>query len=457
MDPARRHDLSGERVLVVGGALTGISVCRFLARRGSRVTLTDLSNLAGKESELSALAGLGVNLVIGGHRDRDFLDADLIVVSPGVPLFIESLVKAKQAGVTIIGDVELASWYLKAPILAVTGTNGKTTTTALLGEMLDACNLSVAVGGNIGEPLVDLVEGSENLDCVVAELSSFQLEAIDTFRPHVAVLLNITPDHLDRYPGFEEYVLSKMRIFENQTGEDYAVLNADDLEVTARTERIRPKRVCFSGQKALDEGVIWDDGRIVCRMEGASYSYNPEGSALTGVHNRENIMAAVAAAAVMGCAGEAVDRAIHSFRPAAHRLELVGEANGVRYFDDSKATNVGATLRSIESFDGGVHLIMGGVDKGGSYGPLVEAVKRRVTALYLMGEAADRIEKELGGAAKVVRVADMADAVRRASDAASRGDVVLLAPACSSFDMYDNYKERGKHFALLAAERMKER
>ena len=457
MDPARRHDLSGARVLVVGGALTGMSVCRFLAKRGSRVTLTDRSDLAGRDAELSALTDLGVELIIGGHREKDFLDADMIVVSPGVPLSIEPLRRAERAGVTIIGDVELAFWHLEAPICAVTGTNGKTTTTALLGDMLDACGRNVAVGGNIGEPLVDLVDGSEDLDYIVAELSSFQLEAICTFRPLVSVLLNITPDHLDRYPGFEEYVQAKLRMFENQTGDDWAVLNADDPEVMARTQGITPKRVLFSREEALDEGVTWKDGRIVCRMEGASHTYDPEGSALTGVHNRENIMAAVAAAASMGCTGDAVDRAIHAFRPAAHRLEFVGEANGVRYFDDSKATNVGAALRSVESFDGGVHLIMGGVDKGGSYAPLVEAVRQRVTALYLLGEAAARIEEELGGAAKVVRAADMVDAVRRASDAASLGDVVLLAPACSSFDMYENYKERGKHFAALATERMKKR
>lgn len=457
MDPAWRHDLSGARVLVVGGALTGMSVSRFLAKRGSRVTLTDRSDLVGRDAELSALTDLGVELMIGGHREKDFLDADMIVVSPGVPLSIEPLKRAERAGVTIIGDVELAFWYLKAPICAVTGTNGKTTTTALLGDMLDACGRNVAVGGNIGEPLVDLVDESEKLDCIVAELSSFQLEAIDTFRPRISVLLNITPDHLDRYPGFEEYVQAKLRMFENQTGDDWAVLNADDPEVMSRTGNIAPKRVLFSRERALDEGVTWEDGRIVCRMDGASYAYDPEGSALTGVHNRENIMAAVAAAATLGCAGEAVDRAIHVFRPAAHRLEFVGEANGVRYFDDSKATNVGAALKSVESFDKGVHLIMGGVDKGGSYAPLLEAVRRRVTALYLLGEAADRIEEELGDAAKVVRTADMIDAVRRASEAASPGEVVLLAPACSSFDMYENYKERGKHFAGLAAERMKKR
>jgi len=266
LDPARRHDLSGARVLVVGGALTGVSVCRFLAKRGSLVTLTDRSDLAGREGELSILTDLGVDLVIGGHREGDFLDADLIVVSPGVPLSIEPLEKAKEAGVTIVGDVELAFWYLEAPICAVTGTNGKTTTTALLGEMLAACGMNVAVGGNIGEPLVDLVDGSETLDGVVAELSSFQLEAIESFRPKVSVLLNITPDHLDRYPGFEEYARAKMRIFENQTEEDYAVLNADDSEITARTGHIGPRRVFFSGTRALDEGVTWEDGRIVCRM-----------------------------------------------------------------------------------------------------------------------------------------------------------------------------------------------
>jgi UDP-N-acetylmuramoylalanine--D-glutamate ligase len=457
VNPARRHDLSGARVLVVGGAVTGMSVCRFLAKRGSRVTLTDRSDLAGRETELSALTDLGVGLMIGGHREADFLNADMIVVSPGVPLSIEPLTKAQKAGVTIIGDVELAFRYLKTPICAVTGTNGKTTTTALLGDMLGGCGLKTAVGGNIGEPLVDLVEDAENMDYIVAELSSFQLEAICTFRPRVSILLNITPDHLDRYPGFEEYIQAKMRMYANQTRDDWAVLNADDPEVMARTRGITPRQVFFSREKVLDEGVFWEGERIVCRMEGASHAYDPEGSALTGVHNRENIMAAVAAAATLGCTGDAVDRAIHAFRPAAHRLELVGEANGVRYFDDSKATNVGAALKSVESFDGGVHLIMGGVDKGGSYAPLLEAVRQRVTALYLLGEAADRIEDELGDTVTVVRATDMIDAVRRASDAASPGEVVLLAPACSSFDMYENYKERGKHFAALAIERMEER
>jgi UDP-N-acetylmuramoylalanine--D-glutamate ligase len=445
----RREDalsVSGAKILVVGGAVTGISVSRFLAKRGAHVTLTDSSLLSGKEEEISHIKDMGVSLDLGGHKIENFKNSDLIVLSPGVPLYIEPMLEARRRKVRIMGEVELAYRYLEAPILAVTGTNGKTTTTAILGDMLKGCGMKVKVGGNIGEPLIDLVDGSGDLDFVVAEISSFQLEAIEEFRPYVAILTNITPDHLDRYKNFEEYVLAKMNIFKNQKASDFAVLNGDDEEVLKRKGEILAKKIFFSRTKEEKDGVFLKDGKIKSMVASGSFAYDPGEYPIRGVHNMENIMAAIAASAVVGCGGENLDRAIKKFRPISHRLELVNTVGGVGFYNDSKATNVGAALKSIESFDGGIHLIMGGVDKGGSYRPLIEPIRERVVSLYLIGEAKDKIKNEIGGIVPTFTAEGMEQAVTLAFERASSGDVVLLAPACSSFDMYENYKVRGEHF-----------
>jgi UDP-N-acetylmuramoylalanine--D-glutamate ligase len=447
--------LSGAAVLVVGGARTGLAAAGFLAGRGARVTLTDMTTLSDKEDEIERLTGLGVSFALGSHDPKAFLSADLIVVSPGVPLFIEPLVAAKKKGVRIIGEVELAARFIDVPIIAVTGTNGKTTTTALLGDILAACGRRVIVGGNIGTPLVEFAadrRGADGdrrpLDYIVAEISSFQLEAIETFRPEVALLLNITPDHLDRYPNYEEYITAKLQIFENQTQDDIAVLNRDDDLVVGRTNAIRARKIFFSRRGKEPDGVFLDGATIRSTIDGAAFSYDPARSRLAGVHNVENIMAAIAGAAAVGCAGEPAARAIERFNPHPHRLEhVLTTPSGVSFFDDSKATNVGATKKSIESFDKNLHVIMGGVDKGGSYEPLVEPLRRRAVGIYLIGEAAPIIEKELAGVVPITVAHTMEAAVRAAGGRARPGDVILLAPACSSFDQYENYQKRGEDFA----------
>ncbi len=443
--------LAGTKVVVVGGARTGMSAARFLIGRGARVTLTDVSDLPGKEDELLRLRDLGVVTDLGRHNPEVFFGADLIVVSPGVPLFIEPLSEARRRGIRIIGEVELAARFLTIPIIAVTGTNGKTTTTALLGEILKACGKTVLVGGNIGTPLIEFVpdfeEGARQVDYVVAEISSFQLEAVETFAPRVALLLNITPDHLDRYRSYEEYIAAKLEIFTHQTPKDIAVLNRDDDLVTSRTKDIAAERFYFS--RANEEpGGVWYNGKdIVCTINGAGDSYDPRRSRLSGVHNIENIMAAVAGAASVGCRGDAVDRAIREFHPHAHRLQhVLTTSSGVSFYDDSKATNVGAAIKSIESFAGGLHVILGGVDKGGSYDPMKEPLKKRAKGLYLIGEASPIIERELSGIVPIVRAGTIGQAVRIAGGRAKSGDTVLLAPACSSFDQYRNYQERGEDF-----------
>ncbi len=449
--------LSGAEVqsinlLVVGGGITGFGTARFLAdlsRGKAHITLTDAGDLSGKEEELRGLEELGVSLELGGHREKTFLESDLIIVSPGVPLYIDEIAGAKESGVRVMGELELAFRFIEAPILAVTGTNGKTTTTALLGDILINSGIKAIVGGNIGDPLVNLVEGSKEADYVVAEVSSFQLEAIETFRPRMGALLNISPDHLDRYPGYEEYIEAKMDLFKNQSDTDYALLNGDDPIVTARAEGLKARKIFFSREKEIPGGVYLKGGKIVCEAGGKPYTYDPAKYFLTGVHNIENIMAAVGSAAVVGAVGERVNEAIADFRPAPHRLERFLTSRGVTFYDDSKATNVGAALKSIESFTGGIHLIMGGVDKGGSYAPLASAVGERVKALYLIGEARGKIEGELGGLVTTVVADGMEEAVSLIGERVKPGDVVLLAPGCSSFDMYDNYKQRGEDFKRI--------
>lgn len=452
--------LSGEvcrpvDVLVVGGGITGFGTARFLAKLADdlggigNITLTDMSDLSGKEDELNELKRLGVSLELGGHLEETFLKSDLIVVSPGVPLYIDEIRKARERGVRVIGELELAFRFIDTPILAVTGTNGKTTTTALLGEMLTNSGIKALVGGNIGEPLINLVELDRDVDFIVAEISSFQLEAIETFKPYIGVLLNISPDHLDRYHGYEDYIEAKMNLFMNQLDTDYAVLNGDDPEVVRRAGDIRGRKIFFSREREIEGGVYLKGGKIVSEVGGEIYTYDPGNYSLSGVHNMENIMAAVGTAAVVGGGGEKVDEAVVNFRAARHRLERVLTAGGVSFYDDSKATNVGAALKSIESFDGDIHLIMGGVDKGGSYAPLAKAVRERVKGLYLIGEAKSKIERELKGLVPTMVADDMEGALVLIKERLSSGDVVLLAPACSSFDMYENYNERGEDFKRI--------
>jgi UDP-N-acetylmuramoylalanine--D-glutamate ligase len=380
-------------------------------------------------------------------RSRAFRGQDLIVVSPGVPVDAPPLVQARALGEAVIGEIELAAQFLPGSIVAITGSNGKTTTTTLTGEIMTAAGLPALVGGNIGTPAISLAERAKAETVIVLEISSFQLETIQTFRPKVAVVLNVTPDHLDRHRTFEVYVDAKARIFENQQASDFAVLNADDPTCVAMASRTRAQVFWFSRQKEVQQGAWVRDGNIVFRdtkgqqREIMQVSEIP----LKGVHNLENVLAAVCAGVLMGCAPEKIRQAVSSFKAVEHRLEFVATIRGVDYYNDSKATNVDATIKAIESFPANIHLILGGKDKGSDYSVLNDLLRQRVKRVYTIGAAAAKIESQIKGP-EVVHAETLENAIRKANSVAKSGDVVLLAPACASFDQFKNYEHRGKVF-----------
>jgi UDP-N-acetylmuramoylalanine--D-glutamate ligase len=442
-------DLRNKKILVVGLARTGVSVARFLAEQGAAVTVTDMKDEASLASWLERLAGLEIRYELGGHSDETFLSSDMIVVSPGVPMNIPPLALARSRGRLIISEIELASSFIDAPLVAITGTNGKTTTTTLVGEILKECGFRTFVGGNIGKPLIDLVTSGETVDFVVAEISSFQLEGIVSFRPRLAVLLNITEDHLDRYATYQEYIDAKERIFENQTGEDFAILNMDDPIVGACGNRVRARVVPMSQRAELEQGIYYQGGCITFAWGGRKEIFPTASFRLKGVHNIENIMAALASTLLLGCDPSRSRSAVEKFSGLHHRMELVKIVNDVAWYNDSKGTNVGSVVKSLESFAGNVTLIAGGKDKGGDYGPLAELVKERVRHLILLGEARQRIYDALGSLTDSHIVNTLEEAVSLAGRLTAPGGVVLFSPACSSFDMFKNYEERGDLFACL--------
>ena len=446
-------ELSGKKVLVVGLARTGAAVARFLAERGALVTVTDMKDEETLAPWLEKLADLDITYELGRHEKHTFLSPELIVVSPGVPMDIKPILHARSQRRRVISEIELAFRFIEAPMVAITGTNGKTTTTTLTGEIFAACGYRTFVGGNIGRPLLDLATGGEKVDRVVAEISSFQLEAVETFRPHVAVLLNITEDHLDRYASYQEYIDAKLRIFENQTAEDFAVLNIDDPLVAACRPTLAARVVPMSRLARLDEGIWLEGDCIRFRWEGREESFPLAGVKLKGVHNIDNIMAALAATLLMGCDGERALEAVEGFAGLPHRMELVATVNGVSWYNDSKGTNVGSVVKSLESFAGNVTLIAGGVDKGGDYGPLADLVRERVNHLILIGEAREKIMAALGSLTDSRLAGSLEEAVTLAHKLTAPGGVVLFSPACSSFDMFKNYEERGNAFRSLAKAR----
>ena len=438
-------NLSGRNVLVVGLARSGIAAARFLVRRGARVRATDAAPAERLAAAASELQPLGVGLELGGHRRESFTQADLIVISPGVPHRMPLLEAARAAMVPVIGELELAARSIAEPVVAVTGTNGKTTVTELIGAMLAASGRNVFVGGNIGTPLIGYVDGDARADVVVAEVSSFQLDTIETFHPVVAVLLNITDDHLDRYPDFEAYARSKMRIFANQTAGDFAVLNGADPLVRSRAAEIAGTVLYFgAGAGAAAEVAA---GALSVRLPGReAIRFDLGRFGLRGPHNLENAAAAALAALLAGAGPAGVQETLDTFAAAPHRLETIATAGGVEYVNDSKATNVDAVRRGLETFDRPVVLIMGGLDKGGDFRRLQDAARARVKALVLVGGAREAIRAALGGIVPTHEAADMEAAVHRAADLAVPGDVVLLGPGGASFDRYANYLERGEDF-----------
>ena len=438
-------DLTNKHILVVGLARTGVSVARFLAARNARVTVTDLRDETSLAAVREELGGLDIRWVLGRHDERDFVDADLIVVSPGVPQDHPLLVAAQKAGTEIVSEIELAGRFISAPIVAITGTNGKTTTTTLAGKIFKGNGFSTYVGGNIGDPLVELVESGETVERVVAEISSFQLEWITTFRPRVAALLNLSEDHLDRYASYQEYIDAKLRIFENQTSDDFAVVNRDDPLVWKYTQGLKARLVPFSRKQELEQGVFHRDGLITIRHNGMEESFSTEAIRLQGVHNLENIMAAMACCLLLGCQLETSFAIARDFESLHHRMEFVRKYKGVSYYEDSKATNVGSVEKALESFDN-ITLIAGGKDKGGSYTPLVPLVQERVRHLILIGEAADRMQFELGSLTDTHRATTLEEAVWLAAQITPSGGTVLMSPACSSFDMFKDYEERAARY-----------
>jgi UDP-N-acetylmuramoylalanine--D-glutamate ligase len=438
-------DLTNTHILVVGLARTGASAARFLASRGARVTVTDLRDETSLAGVMDELAALDIRWVLGRHDEIDFISADLIVVSPGVPQDHPLLAAARRAGTEVVSEIELASRFITAPLVAITGTNGKTTTTTLAGEIFKGNGFATYVGGNIGNPLIELLESGEAVERVVAEISSFQLEWISSFRPRVAALLNLSEDHLDRYASYQEYIDAKLRIFENQTADDFAVVNRDDGLVWSHAQGLKAQLFPFSRTHELQEGIFHRDGLITFRHNGLEESFPTGGLRLQGVHNLENIMAALACGLLLGCRPEKSFEVARDFESLHHRMEFVRKFKGVSYYEDSKATNVGSVEKALESFDN-ITLIAGGKDKGGSYAPLVAPIQERVRHLILIGEAADRMQLELGSLTDTHRAATLEEAVWTAAQITASGGTVLMSPACSSFDMFRDYEERAQRF-----------
>ncbi len=449
-------DLANKRVLVVGLGKSGVASALFLQARGAKVTVSDSKPQDQLGEEIPVLLDHGIAVETGGHGERTFRGQDLIVVSPGVPVDSPSLLQARVLGEPVIGEIELASQFLPKNIVAITGSNGKTTTTTLAGEIIAAGGFSTAVGGNIGTPAISLVEQAKPDTVVVLEVSSFQLETIQTFRPKVAVVLNITPDHLDRHRTFEAYTNAKARIFENQQPEDFAVLNADDAASAALAGRTRAQVFWFSRKKEVKQGAYVRDGRVLFRdAKGQHDMMLTSEIPLKGGHNVENVLASVCVGAVMGCDPGRIAKAVRDFKAVEHRLEYVATIRGVEYYNDSKATNVDATIKALESFPANIHLILGGRDKSSDYTQLNDLLRQRVKRVYTIGSAAEKIESQIKGV-EVDHSETLETALRRASAIAAAGDVVLLAPACASFDQFQNYEHRGRVFKevvhTLAAE-----
>lgn len=439
-------DLSGKKVLIIGAARSGIASARFLVDQGAIVALTDQKPIEKWTPEALALKELGVGLLPGEPPSWLLDQLELVVVSPGVPATIILIRYAERAGAEVIGEVELAYRYLKGRVVAITGSNGKTTTTSLIGELLRDTGLPVQVGGNIGKALISMTETSRDDGWTVAELSSFQLETIKTFRPSIAVVLNVTPNHMDRYETFNDYAAAKHRIFMNQTAEDTAVLNADDPTVSSWASGLRGGVLSFSVRKEVENGVFLRGRELIYRGQAL---LKVDEMKLRGMHNVENVAAAFAAGIAAGASIDSMNGTVKRFDSVEHRLEFVTEIEGVKFYNDSKATSVDATLKALEAFaqePGKVVLIIGGKGKKAPYAPLEPLVRTKVRKLVLIGEDAETIANELGSSAPFERASDMKDAVARSFNAAEKGDVVLLAPACASFDMFESFEHRGKVF-----------
>ena len=443
-------ELKNKRVLVVGLGRSGVASALFLQSHGAKVTVSDSKPEDQLRQEIPVLLDHGIAVETGRHGERTFQNQELIVVSPGVPFDAQPLVQARALGEQVIGEIELAAEFLSGPIVAITGSNGKTTTTTLVGEIFTKSGLKTLVGGNIGMPAISLVEQATTETVTVLEVSSFQLETIRKFRPKIAVVLNVTPDHLDRHRTFEAYAAAKARVFENQQEHDFAVLNGDDPTCVAMAGKSRAQVFWFNRKGEADQGSFIRQGIVHLRRDSRQHEIMPIAEIpLKGAHNVENVLAAICTAELMGCPTDSIRSAVRDFKAVEHRLQYVATVRGVEYYNDSKATNVDATIKALESFPGNIHLVLGGKDKGSDYTVLNGLLRDRVKCVYTIGAAAEKIHKHITGATKIIPSGTMDNAVAQASGNARPGDIVLLAPACASFDQFQNYEHRGRVFKEL--------
>jgi UDP-N-acetylmuramoylalanine--D-glutamate ligase len=446
-------ELRGKHVLVIGLARTGIATARFCAEHGASVTAMDSHEEHELGTDVLHLREEGVKLELGGHPESSLLKQDLVIPSPGVPADAPLLQAARRKHITVWSEIELADRFLDGRLIGITGSNGKTTTTSLVHHILRVAGFSTIVAGNIGIPLISRVALTSADTITVAELSSFQLELIETFHPDIAVLLNLTADHLDRHKTLEAYAAAKARLFEKQTESDFAVLNADDPATVALAPK-RPQVYWFSRKQPVLQGAYLRGEEIVFRTKKQEeVLLKREEISLPGAHNLENVLAAVTAARLEGAPAAAISEAVRTFAGVEHRLEFVAEIGGVRYYNDSKATNVDATLKALEAFPGRIIVILGGKDKGSDYSTLKPTLRDRSTLAVLIGAAAEKIEQQISGSVAFEHAGTMDRAVEIASQTARPGDVVLLAPACASFDQFENYEHRGRVFKELVRQR----
>ncbi|NOT22063.1 MAG: UDP-N-acetylmuramoyl-L-alanine--D-glutamate ligase [Nitrospiraceae bacterium] len=463
MRGAASVELAGARVTVMGLARSGVAACRLLQTAGARVTVADRKESEELTSVLGSIDRDHVGVTVGAHYETSLGEADLVVISPGVPYRLASLEAVRRRGVKVISELELASQFLRSPLLAVTGTNGKSTTVTLIGKFLAEHGQRAFVGGNLGialsEAAVEDLRACQSgkpspYDYLVVEVSSFQLETIDRFHPWVASLLNVTVDHQDRYQSLDDYIAAKQRIFENLTESDFALFNLDDDRVATLRHRVRAKHLGFTTTSKigadLSGGTYLEGDRIVTTVTGIRQEICRRSEIrIIGNHNVGNVMAAATYALLCGCPLDSIRRVLATFPGLEHALEIVRERRGVRFVNDSKGTNVDATLKALESIDQPIWLIAGGRDKGGDFSRLAQAISRRVTQVILIGEAAPLLRQAWAGVATMTEVATLQDAVGDAAQGASPGDVVLLSPACASFDMFTDYQDRGRQFKAL--------
>jgi UDP-N-acetylmuramoylalanine--D-glutamate ligase len=439
-----RIEYPQQKILIVGAGRTGIALCHYFTARGAAVTLSD-TRLTEKVEERDDLVRCGVALDLGGHTTAKFLASDLIVISPGVSLQLPALQAAAAANIPVLGEIEIACREFDVPLIAITGTNGKSTTTTLLGAIYSAWEKHPFVGGNLGTPLIEATQRSD-YDVIVAEISSFQLEAVEQFHPRYALLLNLSEDHLDRYPDMASYIAAKREIFKRMTPRDVAILNAEDAHTASFAETIVAQKIYFSSQRILTEGMSFDGTSIIWRYQGKEHLFPVSELLIKGLHNIENVMAAMIPPLCDGCPPDLAWQATCKFRGLEHRMNLVRVLNGVAWYNDSKGTNVGSVVKSLEGLTPPVTLIAGGKDKGGDYTPLAELIRSKVRHLILIGEASERIAAALGSLTQTVRAPSLEAAVILAHQLTEAGGTVLLSPGCSSFDMFKGYAERGNVF-----------